>query len=309
MQPEFLTLDVFTDRLYGGNPLAVFPDARGLTTDEMQRIAREFNLSETVFVLPPRDPANSRQLRIFTPANELPFAGHPTIGAAHALAALGHLDTCAYAATEFRFEEGVGVIPVTLRMAQSHPVYAELRVAQLPVERAAPASGAAIAAMLGLEPGALAPGEAPSMLSCGLPFLFVEVRDRAALGRTRLDPVQWQALLAGAWAREVFVYCRDGDPRVGHARMFAPGLGVSEDPATGSAVAALAGRLARLEPARDDTQHWRIHQGQDMGRPSLIELRFTTRAGALTRVSVGGNAVLVSRGRLLRPLDVRASDI
>jgi trans-2,3-dihydro-3-hydroxyanthranilate isomerase len=301
MQLEFVTLDVFTDRLYGGNPLAVFPEATGLDGAEMQLIAREFNLSETVFVLPPEDPRNTRRLRIFTPAAELPFAGHPTVGTAHALAALGLIETSDHVITEVRFEQDIGVVPVAIKVERRQPVYAELSVAQLPLEQPGPLTGADAATLLSLEPAEILLQDPPTMVSCGAAFLFVALTSREALSRTRIDLAAWRSLLADAWAREVFAYFREPGSRIVHARMFAPALGIAEDPATGSAAAALALRLGRLEPKGGTLQRWRIEQGQDMGRPSLMALTFESDGHGLTSVRVGGDAVLVARGRLLRP--------
>jgi trans-2,3-dihydro-3-hydroxyanthranilate isomerase len=300
-QPEFVTLDVFTDRLYGGNPLAVFPDAPLLDAAEMQQIAREFNLSETVFVRPPDDPAHSRRLRIFTPAAELPFAGHPTVGTAHALAALGYLELAEDAPNEIVFEEGIGPVAVAIDVREREPHACELTLSQAPERRPAGLASDQIARLLGLPDDALAAEPGAEMLSCGVPYLCVPLNSRAALGRAQLDRRLAQTLLGTAWAQAVYVYVVLPESRLVHARMFAPALGVTEDPATGSAAAALAGRLAVYERVPDGESRWIIRQGEDMGRPSRIELRIERRAGRLVRIGVGGRSVLVARGRLLRP--------
>ena len=204
MKFHFHTCDVFTDSVFGGNPLAVFPDGRGLDDGQMQRIAREFNLSETVFVAPPDDAANTRRLRTFTPARELPFAGHPTVGTAHVLAAIGEI---ALGGDETRivFEEGVGPVSVTIRAQGGAPVFAQLTAAQPPEIGPPPPADDVIAAALGLDAADLgAGGMAAQAVSCGTPFLFVPLRDPAALERIALDTGRWRA----AWCRSATAWCR-----------------------------------------------------------------------------------------------------
>lgn len=298
MDREFLTADVFTDQVFGGNPLAVFPDGTGLDDRRMQLIAREFNLSETVFVLPPEDPTHAARLRIFTPAAELPFAGHPTVGAAIVLAAIGAI-TLDGNVTDIVLEEGVGPIPVSIRARDGKPVFAQLTAAQLPEEGPAPPPAEALAEMVSLATADVLRGEdRPRAFSCGVPFLFLPLADRAALARARMRLDRWQALLASFWAPPVFMFCYGaggGEPDV-HARMFSPGMGIAEDPATGSAVAALAGYLAEGSGRRDGTLRWRVSQGEDMGRPSLLELEADMADGNVSEVRVGGGAVIVSEG-------------
>lgn len=293
MRYRFHTADVFTAQIFGGNPLAVFPAARGLDGAVMQRIARELNLSETVFVLPPEDARNTRKLRIFTPATELPFAGHPTVGTAFVLAAIGDLALDGEE-TAIVFEEGVGPVPVSIRAQEGRPVFAQLSVAKAPELGPAPPPVDAIAAALSLDTFHLLQGEhAPQAWSCGVPFLFVPVRDLAALARARIDMSRWQAVLASYWAPSPFVFV-PGEPL--RARMFAPAMGVAEDPATGAAAAALAGYLGTREAADDCTCLWTIEQGVEMGRPSRIELEADKSEGRIVAVRVGGAAVLVSEG-------------
>ena len=306
MRYRFVTADVFTDTPFGGNPLAVLSDAAGITDAAMQAIAREFNLSETVFVLPPDDPTHTRRLRIFTPAREVPFAGHPTVGSALVLAWLGEIDL-AGATTRIVFEEGAGPVPVTIRAEAGRAVFAELAAPVAPEVRTAP-DAAALAALLGLSEADLR-GDAglPAACSCGLPFLIVELRDAAALGRARLDRARWQELLADAWAREVLVVTRDAadvgaDFRV---RMFAPAAGIEEDPATGSAAAALGGWLGLREATGDGTYRYAIAQGLEMGRPSRLEVAVERRAGQVAAVRVGGRAVPISEGTIEVPDHLR----
>ncbi len=296
----FCTLDVFTDTRFGGNQLAVFPDARGLDTDQMQAIAREFNLSETVFVLPPEDPAHTKRLRIFTPGGELPFAGHPTIGTAHALAVLGHIPLTGDL-TRIVFEEGVGLVPVSIRSQGGAPVFAELSVAKLPEIGPPPPSRSALAELLSVEVADLTGGVwSPQSVSTGVPFLFVPVRDRNVLKRARVKLDRWEAILKASWAPEVFVFSRDPEREGSHirARMFAPGLGIGEDAATGSAAASLGAYLAARDSARDGTLRWVVEQGFEMGRPSILEVEADKADGKITAIRVGGASVMVSKGEL-----------
>lgn len=297
MRYRYLTADVFTDQLFGGNPLAVLPDARGLDATQMQALAREFNLSETVFVLPPEAPEHSRRLRIFTPSAELPFAGHPTIGTALILAVIGEfsLDT---PITTVRFEEGAGVVPVAIRVADGVPVAAQLEAPQAPEVRPVADPGR-IAAGLSLEPGDLVTARGlPLATSCGMPFVLVELGDRAALGRARLDPAVWQPDVTGGWAEFPYLFTKDTTESDLQARMFAPGTGVPEDPATGGAAAALGGWLGHVDPTADGTLRRVIAQGLEMGRPSRLEIEVEKRAGKVAAVRVGGSAVLVSEGTI-----------
>jgi trans-2,3-dihydro-3-hydroxyanthranilate isomerase len=293
MRHRFLTADVFTDRPFGGNPLAVFPDGRNLSSDQMQRVARELNLSETVFVLPPDDPGHSRRLRIFTPGMEVPFAGHPTVGTALILARLGEIET-AEGETRITFEEGVGPVPVTLRSEGGVPVFAQLSVAQLPEFGPPSPSAAELAEMLALDPGDILTGDDfPQAASCGVPFLYIPLRNRDALRRARVRPDRWEALVADTWAPHLYVFAREPALRV---RMFGPAFGIPEDPATGAAAAAFGGYLGTRAPERDGTLRWTIEQGVEMGRPSLLHLEVDKKDGAITAVRVGGGAVLMSEG-------------
>jgi trans-2,3-dihydro-3-hydroxyanthranilate isomerase len=307
---RFVTADVFTSRPFGGNPLAVFPRAEGLPPETMQAIAKEFNFSETTFVLPPERSGSTRRVRIFTPRTELPFAGHPTIGTAHVLVATGLVGGGAergagasgQGSIDLVFDEGVGPIPVQVTLEAGQPVFAEMTVAKLPESGPAPSDDAALATMLSLSPDDLlgAPFQ-PQPFSCGLPFLYVPLRSRQALSRARLDTSLWRGTLRESWAKDVFVLAWDGPPGgpVLHARMFAPGSGIEEDPATGSAAAALAGYLAARDGSAAATLQWTINQGADMGRPSLLRVLADRSDGRLTRVRVGGSSVIMTEGELL----------
>lgn len=302
MRYFFYTADVFTDRIFGGNPLAVFPEAAGLSDRQMQRVAAEFNYSETVFVFAPQTPQGTRQLRIFTPQTELPFAGHPTVGTAFVLAAIAQIPLPA-PQTQVCFEEGVGLVPVTIYAQNGHPIFAELTAAQSPEWRGEIPTCADLAAMLSLEPEAILNGKyAPQAVSCGLPFLFVPIGDRPTLSRCCLNRDRWQSLLADHWASALYVFCpgTEDDPIDFHARMFAPGMGIAEDPATGAAATALGGYLG-IRQDRDGSFGWLIEQGADMGRPSQISVKIERKQGQVQNIRVGGASVLVSEGSMEIP--------
>lgn len=295
---SFVTADVFTRERFGGNQLAVFPDAIGIPEALMPRIAREFNFSETTFVLPPADPRHTRRVRIFTPGAELPFAGHPTVGTAFVLANIGALALMG-AETRIVFEEGVGPVPVTIRATDGRPDFAQLTAAKLPEFGPPPPSAAAIAACVGLDASDILDGQFRMEAgSCGVPFLFVPVRDRATLGRARPRTDEFERVLRSYVTSEVFLFCDEPElPGSSYrARMFAPLLGITEDPATGGACAAFGGYLARRDPRGDGTVRWVVEQGFEMGRPSLVEIEVDKANGAVTAVRVGGHSVMVTRG-------------
>ena len=293
---HFFTLDVFTGRPFGGNPLAVVLDAERLNGGQMQAIAAEFNLSETVFVLPPARAHGAKKLRIFTPRTELPFAGHPTVGTAFLLAKLGLvlLDT---ADPVIVLEEGVGNVAVAVQHGPDGPIATRMSVPKMPEPGPEPPPARELAAMLSLSLDDLLPGRLPRAYSCGVPFLFVPVRDREAIARAKIRPDLWEKTVSGWWASSVFVFTFDTEiPEAQvHARMFAPAFGIVEDPATGGAASALAGYLCDQE-GRDGSFRWQIEQGFEMGRPSLIELEADRSDGAITAVRVGGRSVLMSEG-------------
>lgn len=300
MPYRFHTADVFTDTRFGGNQLAVLPDARGLTTEQMLAITREFNYSESTFVFPPEDPKHTRRVRIFTPGGEVPFAGHPTVGTAHVLAAIGEIPLTGDE-TRIVLEEGVGPVPVTIRSRNGHPEFAQLSVAMLPRVSPPTVSRETLASMLSLDAADVLDGDyAPQGVSCGLPFLIVPLRDRKAVGRSRLKLDQWEVALRGTEHEMIMVFAADAE-RPGsdmRARMYGPSVNVIEDPATGSACACLAGYLAARTP-RDGTLRWVVEQGFEMGRPSILHIEADKNGGAITAVRVGGQTVLVSRGELL----------
>lgn len=300
MNARYLTADVFTDERFGGNQLAVFPDAREITPELMPHIAREFNYSETTFVLPPIDPGNTARVRIFTPGGELQFAGHPTIGTAHVLASIG-LVKLAGTETRIVLEEGVGPVPVTIRSTNGQPDFAQLTAAMLPEVGPPPPSANTLAAMLSLDPGDVLDGDMTAQaVSCGTPFLFVPLRDRATVGRARLKLDLWESALGGYLTNKVFVFAMDGERPASdvRARMFAPGIGIAEDPATGSAAVGLAGYLAARDSRTSGTLRWVVEQGFEMGRPSILEIEADKKDGRITAARVGGRTVLICEGTM-----------
>jgi trans-2,3-dihydro-3-hydroxyanthranilate isomerase len=299
MKHLYYLSDVFTDRAFGGNQLAVFPEGDQVPERSMQKIARELNLSETVFVLRATRPEYHSRLRIFTPARELPFAGHPTVGTACTLAEIGKV-SLAGGRADVTLEEGVGPIPVTIRK-EGDRLRATFTTARLPEIGPPPPPRAALAECLGLSPDDLLEDPIrPVAASCGVAFLFVPVQGRSALARARVNGAAWERHLGGYWTTDVFVFTRDPElPGSSvRARMFAPLDGIPEDPATGSAAAALAGVLAAVEEPRAATLRWRIEQGFEMGRPSLIDLEADLTPNGLSAVRVGGESVLIGEGRL-----------
>lgn len=290
---RFLTFDVFTDQAFGGNPLAVVFGGDGLAEAQMQRIAREFNLSETVFILQGSLPEATLRVRIFTPTEELPFAGHPIVGAACALVQMGMVPPDSR--LRIAIETGSGLVPVEIHALGEAP-YAELTTAQLPQFGDRAPHAAAIADVLGLAPRDIGfEHESPRIASCGLPMLLVPLRAPEVLAGIEADRARVGALLADCDARGLYVYARgyEGDLRT---RMFHPTIG--EDPATGSAAAALAGRLATESNRADGTLVWNIVQGAEMGRPSAIRASADKTQGAVTAVRFGGRAVHIMKGHL-----------
>jgi trans-2,3-dihydro-3-hydroxyanthranilate isomerase len=301
---RFVTLDVFTSVPFGGNQLAVFPDARAIPESSLQAITREFNFSETTFCYPAANPAHTKRVRIFTPGGEVPFAGHPTVGTAVALHVLGGLGKTDGGVAHLILEEGVGPVPVTVRPEPGGATFAQFSVAKLPeIGPSAPSRGM-LAEILGLDADDIVGTPlAPQAISCGIPFLLVPLRSVGAVSRSRVRIEKWEATLKSSWAPEVFVFAKDPEGGDSHyrARMFAPGLNVPEDPATGSANACFAGYLAARASARDGTFAWTVDQGIEMGRASRIEIEADTVAGTVTAIRVGGRAVLVSEGTLRVP--------
>ena len=296
-QFAYHTVDVFTSTRFGGGPLAVLPDARGLSLQEMHAIAREFNYSESTFVLPPENPEQDYRIRIFTPGGEVPFAGHPTLGTVHVLAAMGVIPE---GTAQVVLGENVGPVPVKIQWADGRPSFTQLAVAKLPELLPVLPTREVLAAMLSLDPGdLLEEGDVyPQALSCGLPFTFIPLRGLDAVSQARLAPDLWEKALSRSEAHLVFIFAMEAEDSCHQvrARMFAPGLSVPEDPACGSGCAALGGYLGMRDAVTDGTLRWIIEQGYEMGRPSLLHVECDKRGGAITGIRVGGNSVMVCEG-------------
>lgn len=300
---RYITLDVFTATPFGGNQLAVFPDATGIPEEWLLPITREFNFSEVTFVYPAKDAAHTRRVRIFTPEKEMPFAGHPTIGTAAALAlvegVLGDAKT-----GQLKLDLKIGTVPVDVRIEGEALAWAELSAAKMPEIGPSVPTLNTMAEILGLEAKDLVGGQlSPQAVSCGYPFLLVPLKSVDAVQRARVRVDLWEQTLKRSWAPEILVAARDADAGEHHwrARMFAPGINVPEDPATGSAIASFGGWLALKDPKADGEFSQTVHQGIEMGRPSLLEVRATKVGGAVTAVKVAGRALLTGEGRLRLP--------
>ena len=297
MERSFVTVDVFTDRRFGGNPLAVLLDAQGLGTEEMQRIAAEFNLAESTFVLPPKDARHTAAVRIFTPRAELPFAGHPNVGTAFVLARLKTIFGKPVG-EQLLFEEKCGIVRVDVLLENGAATGARV-AAPGRLTRAIDVSAEVVAEACSLEASDTATDRhPPCVASAGVPFLFAQLKTRAALACARPRAEIFSQSIKPDLAIGVLLYVSEKrDSADLHVRMFAPLFGITEDPATGSANAALAGLLAGLRPERDLTLRLMIAQGADMGRPSLLEATAEKREGEVV-ATIGGKCVPVMRGTL-----------
>ncbi|ATQ67627.1 MULTISPECIES: PhzF family phenazine biosynthesis protein [Methylosinus] len=299
MKLRFHTLDVFTDRRFAGNPLAVVLAADALDGATMQKIAREFNLSETVFVLEPLDPVNTARLRIFTPSAELPFAGHPTIGAAALIASRRAPDMLARNGLVVALEEEIGVLRCDVSAGAEGRVFARFAAPRLPWGGGEPPQTAALAAALGLESADIGfRRHAPSRFSAGVEFLFVPVNSRAALDRAQPDLSAFGAVLGAS--RGAYLYTTEtmAQDSAVLARSFPHGVGVAEDPATGSAAAAFAAVAHAFEAPEDGEHEFVIEQGYRVGRPSRIIVGSRIECGQLAAVSVAGASIGVLSGEL-----------
>lgn len=291
----FHTLDVFTETPFVGNPLAVVLGADSLTTAQMQTIAREFNLSETIFVMAPRDPAHSAKVRIFFPTAEIPFAGHPTIGCAILLAEAAHRGDFS---TTITLEEEAGLVPVTVSR-QAGRIIAELTAPVLPYPAGGTPDAALLAAALDLGPEDLGP-HAPGVHEGGPRYLYAPLASLAALARARVVEPHWSRLIAVHGVDSAYLYAKGEDCDF-RARLFSPTAGVPEDPATGSASAILAAQLLANGAVPDGTTRLTLHQGVEMGRPSILRLTIAAAGGALAAVRIAGSAVRIGEGRLRLP--------
>jgi trans-2,3-dihydro-3-hydroxyanthranilate isomerase len=300
MQLTFHTLDVFTSRRFGGNPLAMVLGADALTTEQMLAVAREFNLSETIFVMKPDNPANTAKVRIFFPTGEIPFAGHPTVGCAILLAEMKNKPGCSFETT-IRLEEVAGLVPVKVsRIGEIPRAQFTAPVIPFAVDLPLP-SVEEVARAVSLETSDIGfDGHLIGLYQGGPRFFYVPVNSREALGRSRPIEPHWSKLIASMGVDSAYLYTRGGDhPNTQfRARMYSPTGGIPEDPATGSATALLAAQLLKTEALRDGTHKWQLEQGYEMGRPSDLFLEADVNRGKLTAVRVAGQAVKVMQGKL-----------
>ena len=300
---DFVTVDVFTSVRFGGNPLAVVLDARGLSVEQMQAIATEFNYAESTFVLPPDDPANSARVRIFTPTTEIPFAGHPNVGTGYVLARHSELFGRPVGDALY-FEEIAGVVPIKL-VREGDQIAGSRITAPAPFSEGPELDPALIAPCASLNTHDIrTANHNPTFISVGLPFAALEVSDLATLALARPNTAAFEradALVPAQGIRlSLFLYTvLTPEPLTVQARMFAPLDNLPEDPATGSASGALGGLLASLRPEPDLDLPVTVRQGYEMGRPSTIELDVRKRNGKVERVEIGGRCVDVMRGTIV----------
>lgn len=299
MRINFVTVDVFTEKPFGGNSLAVILKAEGLSSEQMQALATEFNLSETTFVLPPKDTAHTAVVRIFTPRAELPFAGHPNVGTAFALARAGECYGRKLTGDHLVFEEQAGLVRMELLKDTGLVSGARLAAPQ-PLSTDEEITPDIVAAAASLDGGQIETSKhAPIIASCGVPFILAEVKDRAALAAAQPNTDIFNEHLPIDRATGVHLYTRAENEAVDiQSRMFAPLHGVYEDPATGSANVALVGLLAKLRPEPDLRLSLRIAQGVDMGRPSLMEAVAEKKDSVVTATFIGGKCVPMMEGHL-----------
>jgi len=296
MRRAYHILDVFTETPLTGNPLAVVLDAEGLDDARMQAIAGEFNLAETVFVREPRDPVNSAALRIFTPARELPFAGHPTVGTAALLAHLRAPQLLAAQDLRLVLEEKVGDVVCVARHRRGKALAAYFTLPRLPAPGGPAPEAADLAARLGLAPEDIGFGaHRPTVYGAGVDFIFAPIRSAAALAKANPDRSRW----GEGGGPSLYLYTNDaGDGAAYRARMFGLGWGIREDPATGSAASGFAGVVMAFDPPGDGDHTLVIEQGVEMGRPSAIALGLEVEGGALRSATIGGSAVLIGQGTI-----------
>ena len=301
MRYKFYTTDVFTGRTFGGNQLAVFPNATGLSDEQMKQITREFNYSECTFIFPASDPANSCRVRIFTPGRELPFAGHPTVGTAFVLAAIGDIELTGDV-TNVVFEEGVGPIPVRIDAVDGRPVRTELSAGMMPEIDPHVPTIAELAATLGLDSADLRNDLfCPEIVSCGVPLVYVPLHNMDALRRIKVDTELALDLANRYAASELYTFVYEEAEQHVYARMFAPAMGITEDPATGAAATALAGYLGMRSAEKTTRFNWTVTQGVEMGRPSRLDVEADKQDGQMVAIRVGGASVMVMEGTIEVP--------
>lgn len=304
MRFAYHVLDVFTEQRFGGNPLAVVLDADDLDTAQMQAIAREFNLPETVFVLKAVNRAHTARVRIFTPGAELPFAGHPTVGTAVLLADMRNPasnDNAGERDSLVVLEQNIGSVRVGVRVRDGRPPFAEFDAPRLPADTGSLAPPERLAGALSLMPSEIGfENHRPSRFAAGNTFAFIPVTTLEAIGKAQVHAPSWEATFGGQGLIGAYLYCRQTvhGSSAFHARMFAPGMGIPEDPATGSAAVGFAGVILRFDGLTDGPHRRTIEQGLEMGRPSFISLSFAVEGGKLTSVRIGGHAVRVAEGWL-----------
>jgi trans-2,3-dihydro-3-hydroxyanthranilate isomerase len=299
MQRRFHTLDVFTEKKLAGNPLAVVHDCDGLDTPAMQAIAREFNLAETVFLLTPEDPVNTAKMRIFTPGRELPFAGHPTVGTAVLLATLRAPEMMKSSGIVIALEENIGLVSAEVRQRKGFAARAVFTLPRLPESKPTPRDAGLLAAALGISTKSIGFGAfKPADYSAGVLFTMIPLNSVEALSAARPQlGVSFDLAFAGPDLTAAYLFAPDG-PNRWRTRMFAPSMGIPEDPATGGAAAAFAGVIMACEQPGDGEHQHIIVQGVEMGRPSEIVLTLEVRNGKLESASIGGAAVIISEGML-----------
>ena len=294
MKYKYFICDVFTKKRFGGNPLAVLPEAEGLTDKKMQQIAREFNFSESSFVFPPEN-GNTRKVRIYTPDVEVPFAGHPNIGTAFVLASSGMIGDF-HESTEIIFEEKAGLVPIYLKKLDDGSIWCELQAPEkLSIGKTVSAEDLALA--ISQDSGdIIADTHPPQFASVGLPFVIAELKDTQTLELASVNIEGFKKLASQYNTRFTLIYTRSNDEFDVRTRMFAPFDGMPEDPATGSANCALGGLLTHYNDSASGDFEWRIAQGVEMGRPSHLKARTQKKDGKVTATYIGGNSVMISEG-------------
>jgi trans-2,3-dihydro-3-hydroxyanthranilate isomerase len=295
--------DVFTDRKLAGNPLAVVLDGEGLEPEMMQAVARELNLSETVFVQKAENAAHAARLRIFTPAKELPFAGHPTVGTAVALAELEHGEDLEELDLVCMLEEQIGPVRCAVRLRRGEVGFAEFDLPRKSVRTDLQLDRQRIADALSVKVTDIGfENHVASVWSAGVPFLMIPLRNLAAVQGLQFDPTLWEqaAPFAEGSLASAYVYCRGGVHHQAkfHARMFSPEMGIAEDPATGAAAAALSGAIHHFDALPEGHHPVLIEQGVEMGRPSFIHLHLDVREDGISRARIGGQAIKIAEGML-----------
>lgn len=303
MARAYSIYDVFTDSKLAGNPLAVVFDSEGLSSEAMQAIAAELKLSETVFVSPSGNPAHTASIRIFTPGRELPFAGHPTVGTAIALAERAYGGAGASLDIVSVLEEKIGPVRCAVRLREDEAAFAEFDLPKVPVRLDHPLDRQAVADALSLKSTDIGfENHVPSIWTAGVPFAVIPVHNLQAVESLDFDPELWQqvAPFAEGGLVSAYIYCRGGVNHTArfHARMFAAGMGIGEDPATGSAVAALAGAIHHFDALPEGHHPILVEQGVEMGRPSYIHLHIDVKDGGIFRARIGGQAVRIATGML-----------